>query len=175
MITSHMIENAHKITYLMHTYPEKNLGDIIKLLAMPALDINVGIWTAQELGLIDKPDEKTSKAKVLDLPAEWDFGTTVNELMEQLVYALGKVAEQEGDFEENSIQQWLAGYAPHDVAIALRKLLEDKVLAEYEIHDYDKKTKDTSTYTFYTLYENRGKQWGSKQFKNPPIVETKKG
>ena len=64
--------------------------------------------------------------------------------------------------EETYLSSWTNGYGSHDVLIAMKRLLDGHVLAEYEIEDGD------NTYTFYTNYDTREQQYGRKDFKTDP-------
>lgn len=160
---STILENSHKIAYLIQQYPEHKLEQIIGLVQLPAIDINVAIWTAIDNGLISEPDQETGKSTFLKAPKKWQFGDTVDPLKETLIYAFKNLAKKESDIEENYLNGWLQGYTPHDELIAMKQLLNDQVFAEYMIEDGD------SQYTFYTLYENRDKLWGRSQFKKDPL------
>lgn len=173
MITKKMLENANKVTFLMLQYPEHSLVQIISLLQMPAIEINTAIWTAEEMGFIGKPDDETGITPVLSPPEPFAFGDNVKELEDMLVYALGKIAEKEQDIEENYLSNWTSGYSSHDVMIALKDLINDRVVASYIIEDSENDIEEekANEYTFYTLFKNKDHLWGRKQFKIDPIAE----
>lgn len=160
---SKIVENSHKVAYLIQQYPEHKLEQIIGLIQMPAVDINAAIWHAIDTGLISDPDPETGASTFLKEPKKWQFGETVDQLKETLVYAFQKLAKKESDLEENYLNSWLQGYTAHDELIVMKTLLNDHTFAEYMIEDGD------SQYTFYTLYENRDKLWGRAQFKKDPL------
>lgn len=162
MITDKMRELAHKVTYLVNIYPEKNLGELITLIQLPAIQINAGIWAAQELGYISEPDVETGMVKLLSEPDPYEFGEHETELETSLVYCFSKLLPKEQDMEENYLSSWTNGYGSHDVIIAMKRLLTSHVLAEYEIEDGE------NVYKFYTNYETREQEWGRKQFKSDP-------
>lgn len=184
MHTKKMLENAHKFVYLVEAYPEKNVGDVIGLFRLSPIDINCAIWVALEKKWLEidereeevetpnpaKPTETIKKVvpvqyfKVLQRPKVWDFGADVQELEDNLDFAFGKLNAEEKDLEENYLNNWLGGYAPQDVLIAVKHLIEENILHEYQIEDGD------SNYIFYTLKENEGKNWGAKQFKTNPLT-----
>lgn len=163
MTSQRMFQNANKIAYLVQQYPEHKLTEIIGLLQMPAIEINTAIWRATEEGFISEPDKDNGTIELLKAPETWDFGTTVNDIKDMLLYSFAELSKKETDLEENYLSQWTAGYPTHDILIATRHLLETKELAQYMIEDKD------STYTFFTLYENRDKLWGRQQFKIDPL------
>lgn len=180
METTKILENAHKVTYLVKTYPKKTFKDvldekgqvidngIVSLLAMPAIDINSAIWCAQGYGWLGEPDPETDIMPLLGEPSEWKFGDSLDRLKETILYAFSELAKKETDLEEFHITQWLAGYPTQDMLIAMKHLLETKHLAEYELTDpKDKK----STYKFYSLFENGEQMWGRKSFKVQPDAE----
>lgn len=163
-------QDAHKVAYLIQQFPKHTMAEIIALLVMPAIDINTAIWAAQDMNLIGEPDEKTGKAELLEPPKSWDFGTDEKHLENVLLYCFGQLAKKETDLEETYLSNWTNGYTAHDVLIALRRLLESRQLAEYQIDDTDKQGV-VNAYTFFTLYDNREQLWGTKQFKEPPVSE----
>lgn len=176
-MNTRVLENAHKIVYLVKSYPDKPLNDridpktkqvvetgLFSMIALPAIDINVAIWTAQEYGWLGEADPKTDTLPLLDLPTEWNFGKAQQDFQDIVLTAFKKLGEKETDLEEFSINQWLGGYPPHDIFVTLKYLLDTNQLAEYVIEDGE------NTYTFYTLYENKDKVWGRKQFKEDPLA-----
>lgn len=167
MITPKMRENAHKFVFLMEQYPEHNVNQLIGLLEMPAVEMNNAIWTAIELGFITKPDPETKYATIKEKPKKWEFGDKVEELKAQIQYAFEQLTKDETDLEENYLSQWTQGYTGTDVMIATKLLLNSRVLASYDLEDGE------NVYTFFTLYKNRDKLWGKKQFKKEPVTAEK--
>lgn len=172
MITTKMLENANKVTFLFEAYPEHTVNEVIKLLEMPAIDINAGIWAAQELGFITAPDPVTNHVTLIKKPDLWDFGDAEGDLEEAIMFSFQQLAKKETDLEEQYLAQWTQGYPAHDVLIALKQLLADKQLATYELEDKEADG-TSSTYTFYTLYENGEQLWGKKQFKQEAVADGK--
>lgn len=183
MVTQRMKENANKFAYLVKAYPEKNVNDIINLFRLAPVDVNSAIWLATELNWIkidhrketvELPDPKKKNAtisqevtipyaEVTGGPEVWDFGSDVKELEDTLQYAFEHINKDENDMEENYLSSWLQGYAPQDSLIAVKHLMEDGVLHEYQLEDGENK------YIFYTLKKNADKLWGQKQFKKNPL------
>lgn len=170
------LHNVHKVVYMVNEYPSKTLPEIAALFHLPAIDINVAIWRAQDMGFFTVDDE--GKATIHEVPKKWEFGELIDDLCNTIEYTFRRLARDEMDMEENIFGHWTAGYPVHDVMIAMKKLINDKVLVDYEIKDYteeflSKKAKGRgkkpemkeSIYTFYTLYENMEMRWGAKQFK----------
>lgn len=179
MVTEKMKENAHKVTYLVKCYPKHTADKIIGLLQMPAININTALWSAQDLGLLAKPDDETGMIELLKEPEHWEFGEFERELEYMMMLAFKHMAENEIDLEENQVDEWTYGYPAHDVMIAMKRLIEREKLATYDIDDpqLDKKGRQVkddkgepviNVYTFYTLKENLGKEWGRKAFKKDP-------
>lgn len=165
MITRKMLENANKVSFIIQQYPEKTLTEVIALLQMPAIDINSCIWAAQELGFISEADLETGRVELLTPPETWDFGNDVKELQDMLVYSLTQLAKKEQDLEEVYMSNWTGGYPSQDLLVAVRHLMQEQRVADYQLTD----PKDLkSTYTFYTLFENREQLWGQKQFAVEP-------
>lgn len=176
MKTKKIMENACKVTFLIQQYPEKKLPEILSLLQLPALDINAAIWAAQDMGWINEPDDKTGYVELIEAPLTWSFGDSIYNLKNSLLYCFEKLAKKEQDLEENYINQWTQGYPAHDVLVAVKSLLVDRRLFEYELLDqqrnekgklqFDKKGEPImDPYIFYTLWENAEQEWGRKQFK----------
>lgn len=159
-----MLENAHKITFLVKQYPEHKLSDITKLLGMPAIEINTGLWYAKNEGLIDLPGDDV--VTFIKAPENWVFGENVETLMDMLLFAFQQLAPEERDMEENYIANWTLGYNPQDVMIAINTLINNGQLADYTLADPDDLK---SIYVFYTLPANVDKLWGRKSFKKEPV------
>ena len=141
------------------------------MVPMPAVDLNNGLWYAEEMGWIHPPDEKTRILKPKHMPEEWDFGQGVKDLENAILYWLGKLADRETDPEDYQVGTALMGYPPHDILIAMRELERKKLVHEYAIEDTLSELEEDkpSTYIFYTLMQNKNKQWGSKHFKKNPL------
>ena len=166
--TQKMIENAHKVVFLVKNYPDKNLEHIIAALQMPAIEINNAIWVAVDMGFIVDPDTTEGKMELLKEPEEYQLGQACADLRAMIVFTFNRLATQEKDLEENYMSNWTLGYAGHDVLITLKQLINEHVLATYQLTDPE----DTkSTYTFYSLYENSEQMWGRKNFKQQPTGE----
>lgn len=179
-IPQRTLQNAYKVAYLVKSYPDKPLNGkhdkegrveepgILDLIALPPIDINAAMWAAIERGWLAKLNPKSKRIPILELPDSWHFGEAQENLQELIVYAFHQLGEQETDLEEYSLNQWLQGYPSHEFLIAMKYLLDTEQLAEYELEDGENK------YLFYTLYANRDKLWGRKQFKEDPLQTTKK-
>lgn len=175
MTSSRIVNNANKFTYLAKAYPEKTVAELVKLLQLLAIDMNCAIWLALELkwvSVVDRPtyDPKTEQdivlqyIEVINQPKTWDFGADEQELESALEYMFEKLNADEKDVEENYLNNIVAGYPPRDIIIAVKRLIEDGVLHEYQIEDSE------NNYIFYTLKKNAGKNWGAKQFKTNPLT-----
>lgn len=174
MVRMKILENANKVTFLIENYPEKNLSEIIGMLQIPAIDINNAIWFATEQEWISEPDTDEGTVRHLKRPDDgYHFGQTVTGLQESIIYAFRKLAKKQTDLEENYLGHYLGGYKGHDSLIAMRDLMNKNAIAEYTIADDVQD--DGSEYTFYTLAENRDKEWGRLQFKKAPESESKDG
>lgn len=186
MVTKRMTENANKVAYLVKTYPDKKLEEIISLLQMPSININTALWAAQELGFIAAADEETHLIELLKIPKvqDWDFGDIVRELEAMLIFAFEQSAKNQVNFEENELDEWVMGYAPMDFLIAMKHLMEAGKIVSYDIDDpqLDKKgrpmlDKDKApvinTYTFYSLPGDAANKWGQKRFKKNPLEAAK--
>ena len=172
------LQNVHKLVYLANEYQKENIRELGEMFSMTMLDINATIWRARDLGYMII-DDSTGVYKVDTEPEKWQFGAEVEELCDTLLYVFAKLAERETDLEDQEFGQWCAGHLTHDVAVATKKLLNNRQLASYELTTLNeqpvskkaagrgKKPKTLeSTYTFYTLWENMEQRWGSKRFKD---------
>ena len=168
-IRERQIENAHKAAYIIKSNPDLDLAGILDKLKMPAIDINCSLWLAQELDLISEPNKETGNVEFLHDPEDgWKFGTGIERIRRQLVYALEQLAKKENDLTIEEVEGWCQGYALHDIEIARKTLVEERVIGTYELTD----PKDLqSTYTFYTLYEHSEQMWGKTRFKVQPTGE----
>lgn len=177
--TQKMLENAQKVTYLISCYPSKPLQEIINFMQLPPIQINSAIWVAQDKGYISEPNEESGISESLSPPEPYEFGDIEEELEAMLTYCFGKMTKKEQDLEENYLNQWLMGYGSHDHIVAMKRLLNNGVLAEYTVDDaqldekgkqvYNKdKTPVVNEYTFYTLAGNEVHRWGEKNFKTEP-------
>lgn len=156
-----IMQNVHKIVYLINEYPKKNIKDIASLFNISPLDLNAAIWLARDLGYII-PNGSDKSFIVDTVPPKWEFGNEVKDLVDTLVYTFEHLAKDEEDIEDTILGNLTQGYAAQDVMIAVKFLINRKVLSEYIIKD------GKEEYTFYTLIGNIDKQWGRKQFKKPP-------
>lgn len=165
-LTTEALEAAHKVAYLANEYPKKDMGELSNIFTMSPFDFNLAVWVAKDKGYFDV--SKKGKVKIKNLPEDWQFGEAVDHLIRAIPYIFGKLAENKGDMEEEYFGNWTQGYAPHDVAIAIKYLENIEVIASYEVIDVNdsKSKKEVNKYIFYTLYENRHKRWGEKQFKD---------
>lgn len=169
-----IVENANKIAFLVQQYPKHTMAMVIKLLEMPPIDINVGIWAAIDMGFIAEPDTKTDYAEFLREPVKgWSFGERTVHLENSVVYAARTLAAKAQDLEEFYITQWAMGFPSHEVMVALLHLVSSKRLVRYTIDDFDEDG-NPNVYTFYTLPENSEQEWGRKEFKVDPAKKTKK-
>lgn len=182
-----VLNNAHKITFVMKHYPDKKLPDLLTLMAMPAVDINSALWAAEDLGYITQPNKKTGELAFKAEPKDgWDFGQSVKDLQGSLLYCMSVLARTQSDLEEFFISKWTAGYPVIDVLVAMKSLLVTNRVTEYELQDQrrdekghlmfeeDENTPLMDTYIFYTLPENAAHQWGKLSFKNRLEEEAKK-
>lgn len=159
------LSNANKLAFLIKVFPEKKVEEILDLLQMPPIQSNAGIWLAQELGWLSEVQD--AKISFVAAPDKWEFGDITENLIDQIEYCFKHLAHDETDLEEKWLTDWLTGYPPQEILIAMHYLLDERVLSEYEIVDHNKKLGD-STYKFYTLFENLEQRWGKKQFKIDP-------
>lgn len=173
MVENTMLTNANKVAYMFQQFPKHSVPEIVALLQMPPIDVNAAMWYAQELGFITELNKKKDQIKFVKAPKTWDFGTLETTLEDSIQYCFRRLAEDETDLDEKFLSDWTAGYPAHDVIIAMKQLLNDRVLAEYLLTDTDKDG-NKNEYKFFTLYENSEMQWGKKNFARPPKAEGEK-
>ena len=177
------LQNIHKLVYLAQQYDKKTIRELGEMFSMTMLNVNATIWRARDLGYL-KIDDKTGEYSVTSVPEDWRFGEDVEHLMTTLVYTFNKLAEQESDLEDQQLSQWCAGHMTHDYTVAMKRLIENRILATYEetavvemptskkAKGKGKKAKTyESTYTFYTLWKNLEQRWGRKQFNDQTILK----
>lgn len=163
---------AHKIAYLAALYPDRVMSKLAESFEMSPIDFNVGAWLAQDMGLIEIPNGEP--VKFLKKPLRWNFGPEVRHLEKLIPYVFNKLAENESDMEENYFSNWALTYKGHDILVVLQRLMAKRVMTTYTLTNTSKDEKGkkiVDTYMFYTLWENVGKEWGRKQFKNPKRVK----
>jgi hypothetical protein len=159
-------ENAYKLVYIASKYPKHNLSQILALMQLPGIDINCAVWRAVDMGWLKTPD-KDNPVEVLTMP-DLVWGEEIHTLIERIKFAFKKLAVTEQDPGEIMLGEWCGGYPSHDVLIAMQVLIGSGVIDSYTI------TSDKDgTYTFYTLHENLGKDWGRSQFKNQKKLTVK--
>lgn len=176
--TPKQVQTMDKLVFLATQYADKTIQELSSLFAMSIFEINTAIWQAQDEGFL-YVDKKTGLYKIEKTPEVWEFGIEVEEIMHTILYTFQKLAEEENDLGDHDLSKWASGWLNHDVAVAMKMLLEEHKLAEYEITDVMtlepskkglKRGKEPKviedTYTFYSLYENAEQEWGRKQFKD---------
>lgn len=172
MKANRQLENANKITYLVKMYPTKPANELIELLQVPPIEVNAAIWLAQELGFL-KEELEDDRMLIGTPPETYQFGEAEQALEANIIYCFKRIARDETDLDEKFLTDWLMGYPAQDALIAVNRLLEDRVLFEYELTDDNPKL-GKSVYKFYTLFENSEMQWGKKNFKIEPTLTTDK-
>lgn len=198
-LTKAEVEAIHKVVWLMNEYPGKTINefastflvarqDYFTVPGMCTFDINTAIYRAVDLGyvVIDDPEfDGTGTYKVDQVPKIWQLGEVVESLTKAIPYVIGKLNDEEGDIMDAQLQKWFAPtYNGYDYAIALKQLLNDRVIVDYQLTNVNiiepskkgkkrgKKAEEIrDTYTFYTLFENLEQRWGIKQFPDQSRVE----
>lgn len=159
-------ENVHKFVLLANQYQDHTVGDLAELFQLPAIDMNVAIWAAEDASMITV-DKKTKKITIGHLPEYWSLGSDVEHLKSLIMSTLKHFAKDKSDLEETYFAGWCAGYTTQDIVIATISLELSGDIATYEIED----TGGDSTYTFYCLPENLSKRWGQKQFEKAKALK----
>ena len=163
------LNDVMKVVFVASQYPDKDIKGVAETFNnMSPIDFNAACWRAQDCGYIFI-DKVTGKIDVLEIPEKWEFGEAVDHLIETTPYVLQKLAAVEADPEENFYANYVAGYVGFDVIIAIKYMLENNIMASYEVKDVSKLEDGrevTDTYLFYCLPENVEKRWGENQFKD---------
>jgi hypothetical protein len=175
------LHNARKFAFLAQAYPEKTFEEVVAMFQLPAIDINCAVWQLETENIIDKITDKSAKVLLLhpvfnedrDKKLDTDFfGPEVGGLINDIRFALENLARAEGDLEDQYFSNWTAGYLPHDLFTAMGYLMMTKQVSQYDLTSIMDKVEDSSVYTFYTLTENLGKEWGRSQFADDQRVES---
>lgn len=159
-------ENVHKFVLLARQYPDHTVGEIAELFQLPAIDMNVAIWAAEDCGMISV-DKKTKKITLVDLPESWPLGEDVEHLQNLIIETLEHFAEDKSDLEETYFAGWAAGYPTQDIFVATISLELSRRIVIYTVED----TEAESEYTFYSLPENAPERWGQKQFEKAKALK----
>jgi len=139
------------------------MGALAGELMYPPIFIINALECGKEMGVLVH-DYESDEVKVLGYDGV-DFGEMGSEiavLKEAFLEKLRYEAGREEDVSLGLLQSWCVGVRPSAAELALRVLVDSKELATYRLSDPDD---ESSTYDFYTLWENREKMWGRKQFK----------
>lgn len=163
-------ENAQKIIAVSLVYPENKFTEVLSLFQIPRAEIEAAVWRAVDQGWITV-DKKKDSFKVTNIP-EFSFGKEIYELEDLIMYVFKKLGQEETDLDDYNFSAWFAGYPSHNLLIAIKRLIANKVIATYQIIDQSK-SHGESTYDFYTLSENLDKKWGKKYFKNEAKIVIK--
>lgn len=167
---------AHKMLAVAKDKDCKTVGDLTDFFPTAApLDFNCAVWWAQDNELM-KLKGKKGKLELLDgySLSELDDDENVDHLRSVIVYLLEQLEKTEQDPEQNWLISWCEGYHVHDVYTALRVLEDLGAIARYEVKDSTNTEEgdDLDIYTFVTLYNNKDKEWGWKQFKDQSQLES---
>lgn len=171
-----IVNNARIIAELARLFPSEPLSSIHGVLDMPIIDKNNAMWYGQGAGLIAEHSRKQTDP-IVSLSPEPLWDADVERLKNDILYAMRQVSIDEGDMSEGQLTEWLMGNKGHFVAISLRQLIESKQIIPYTITEHMKMGKGMKSahHVFYTLAENKGKDWGTKQFKDASTLTITEG
>lgn len=161
---SQVTENMHKFMYLANEYQGSKIEQLFKMFQMPLLDYQAAAYLAEDLGFLTV-DQKNKKFEVKALPEDLNTGKEVRELINTLQFVFARLAKDETDLAEWELNSWMEGYPTHDQFIAVKWMLNNGMLATYEVKTKTLKGK-VDTYTYYCVSGNEDKKWGRKQFPN---------
>jgi hypothetical protein len=137
----------------------------------PVLVINA-LYRAEDQGKV-KYDSKTKTFSIYEEVDVPNLAITENflgheediDVNEQIAQLIRNLNQDETDMSVEELVSWIPGSAPIKFKVFAYVHPE---LATYELTD----PKDSkSVYTFVTLKENLGKNWGAKQFKAKSLVK----
>jgi hypothetical protein len=137
------------------------MGKLAGELMYPPLFLINALDKGKQLGVFEH-DYETDELRLVGEFESVYMGGEVTSLMGAILVKVGQLNGKEEDVSLGLLQSWCMGVRPSAAELALRRLTLDKSLAEYDLVD---PKDEKSVYTFYTLYKNRGEQWGKKQFK----------
>lgn len=167
-----------KFVLLVRKYPNRTLNELLDKVDLPSVDLDFLVFNMVNSGIIEEPTQENPVVLKPPYNGENIQSYVCKELMKDenvliLSIKIGMVMEfiaktAEADIVENTMKMWLRGYPSLDQLAALTLLVETNKMAEYEIEDGENK------YLFYTLYENKDKLWGRKQFKKDPLKTNKR-
>jgi len=142
------------------------MGALASELMYPALFMIEALELGKNEGVL-KHDYDNDQLTVLKDYVNTYMGEEIERVMDAILETVERENARKQDISLGLLQSWCVGIRPSACELALRRLVLDEELYEYDLADpRDAK----SVYTFYTLVENRDEQWGKKQFKS-----TKKG
>lgn len=137
-------------------------GALASELMYPPLFIINALDLGKDLGVLTH-DYETDEVVVTSDWVGRGMGSEVTRLMAALEDKVRYENALESDLNLGLLQSWCMGVRPSALRLALAELVRTNVLYEYELADpLDK----DSVYQFYTHVDNKGKDWGLKQFKH---------
>ena len=155
---------ANILALYSYYHPKETIDEIALEFKIPAALIVNGLYYGDRAGLFTttKNGPQFKEIIVPALPDDnSDFGKDFERVKSTIYETITNLNSEGEDITDDNLYIWLG--VPLVVAkTALQVLVNELKLVKYSIRD----PKDVkSKYYFYTLYENKGKFYGKKQFK----------
>jgi len=158
-------EIARQITMLVEISPLSTTSEIAQMLAYPPLFTINGIAAAVQAGYITqdrKKDMLTLSMNKLDYTQGAIFGETDARVREEIMQAVERANSKQDDQSVDQLKLWALGVPSSAIDMALHALAKMGAVVRYTLEDPQD---PESKYEFITLPDNKGKDWGYKQFK----------
>lgn len=158
---------ANILAFYSYYHPTETIDDIAIDFKIPAAIIINGLYYGEREGLFTakKKGPQYKEIIVQAVPDDnSDFGKDLERVKGNILETIINLNSDEEDITDDNLFIWVG--VPFIVAkTALQLLINEGKIIKYRITDpKDPKSK----YHFYTLIENKGKFYGSKQFKSKP-------
>jgi len=158
-------EMAMQIVVMKEMHPKDTISKLAeRLMFSPIFMINA-LDEGEKLGLFSRIKDEDQLTTVVPIKYSilmgLEFGKENFRIQNELVRVIASANKDKSDVESGTLDFWTRGIRPADLEIALHVLRKVGFIAKYDL--VNPKDKD-STYTFYTMRVNEGKEWGKKQF-----------
>jgi len=156
-----IINDARKVAYLVYLYPKKGLQQIAELMSMPPIAKDCAIIEASRQGWVEISKKKGQLTLTTEEIPEPTFDDMMVMIRDRVRFIIKHHNSEEQDIDEVVLLQMLVGYPVQDILITLNLMLDEGTIANYTIAEGKK---GENVYTFWTMPENVGKEWGRKRF-----------
>ena len=161
-------EIAMQIAVMHELYPKDTVSQLARRLMLSPIFIINALDEGEKMELFTRGEKDSLKATS---PVQYDtlmgheFGQENVRIQNEILRVITSANDDQEDIEEGTLNLWLVGIKPSETEIAIHALHKAGYITNYElVNPKDVKTK----YKFFTLKINEGKDWGRKQFVEPP-------